>query len=288
MNIKNRISAFCLVVSSALVMSSYAQSTGSIKVTLKGEVKERPQSSQLLLVKQSADPRINVVYISINDGKFEYILNCEHEEQYELVFYDEFIQGNMRPISFFSEDGVINFTLYSIEQFEKNIVEGGKLNREYWDYFTKLSSMNNAVFIAFNAYLEDNYCEVLKKHGVLEKCFGEKFEILTQDGIDVSQALNEISDSTFQEISRLHLQHIKESTPIVGYSILLSNVNTLINRNRIFQEFNDISLYADLYQTVFAPKFPDHPYTERIKNLFAGSSIENHNESFTISKDASR
>ena len=56
MNIRNRISVFCLVVSSILVMSSYAQSTGYISVTLKGEVNDRPQSSQLILLKQNENP----------------------------------------------------------------------------------------------------------------------------------------------------------------------------------------------------------------------------------------
>ena len=289
MNIRNRIIALCLGISSMLVMSSYAQSPGSIMVTLKGEVKDQPQSSQLLLIKQSADPRINVVYIPINDGKFEYIFNCEHEELYYLDFYDDFVQRSMRRrVSFFSEHGVVNFILYPNDQSEKNVVEGGKLNREYWNYFSKMLSMNNAVFNAFNAYLEDNYSEALNKHGALEKDFSEKLKILNQEGIDVSQALDAISDSTDQEMSRWQLQYIKESTPIVGYSILFSTVNTLVNRNRIFQESNDISLYADLYQTLFAPKFPDHPYLERMQYLFAGSSIKKHNERVTIPEDASR
>jgi len=288
MKIKNRISAFCLVVSSIFVMSSYAQSTGSIKVTLKGEVKERPQSNQLVLEKLSADPRINVVYIPIKDGKFEYILNCEHEEQYQLVFYDEFLQGSMKPVAFFSEHGVINFTLYPTDQFDKNIVEGGKLNREYWDYYTKFSSMNSEVLNAFNAYLEDNYSEALNKHGALEKGFGEKLKILNQEGIDVSQSLDAISELPYQEMSSWHLQHIKESTPIVGYSILLSSVRTLVNRNRIFHETNDISQYTDMYKTVFAPEFLSHPYTDCMQNLFASSSINMHNERVPISEDASR
>ena len=274
MNFRNRISAFCLVVSSLFVMSSYAQSIGSISVTLKGEVKDRPQSSLLILVKQGEDLRINAVHIPINDGKFEYILNCEHEEQYDFVFQDEFEKGMWRPVSFFSEQGVINFTLHPTNQFDKNIVEGGKVNREFWDYYSKILNAGNAVMNAYNAYLVENYSKALKKHGALEKDFNEKLKLLNQDGIDVSQALRAISESTSQEMSRWQLQFIKENPNIVGYSVLLSNTSNLVQRNQVFQETNDISSYVDLYQTIFAPKFPNHPYTERMQNLFAGSSIQ--------------
>ena len=273
MNIKNRINTLCLIVSSMLAISGCT--TGSIiKSTLKGEVIDRPQSSQLLLLKQGEDPRINAVYIPINDGKFEYILNCEHEEQYELIFYDEFEQGSMRTVPFFSEHGVINFTLNQTDQFNKNIVKGGKLNTEYWNYFSKVLNMSNAVMNAYNAYLVDNYSEILNKHGALNKEFTEKLKLLNQDGINVSSALKVISDSIYKDLSIWQLQYIRENSTIVGYSILLSTVGSLVQRNRIFQETNDISPYADLYQTVFAPKFPYHPYTERMENLFAGSSIK--------------
>ena len=247
---------------------------GNIKSTLKGVVKDRPQSRRLLLLKQGEDPRINAVDIPIKGGKFEYILNCEYEEQYDLIFYDEFEQGSFRPVSFFSEHGVINFTLHPTDQFDKNIVEGGKLNKEYWDYFSKVLNTSKAVLDAYNAYLVDNYSEVLKKHGALEKDFNEKIKQLSKEGINVSQALKAISETTSQEMSQWQLQYIKENPTIVGYSILFSRASSLVQGNRFLQETNDISPYVDLYQTVFAPKFSDHPYTERMQNLFAGSSIK--------------
>ena len=168
---------FCKMVISCtlflnLILPLGAQNdVGNIKCTLKGDVIDRPQSSQLLLLKQGEDPRINAVYIPINDGKFEYILNCEHEEQYELIFKDEFERGYMTPIQFFSEHNVINFTLHSTDdnRFDKNIVKGGNLNREYSDYFSHVSNMGNAVMSAYNKYLNDNYSEALNKYGLLNK-----------------------------------------------------------------------------------------------------------------------
>jgi hypothetical protein len=212
---------------------------GNIKSTLKGVVKDRPQSRRLLLLKQGEDPRINAVDIPIKGGKFEYILNCEHEEQYELIFYDEFEQGAFRPVSFFSEHGVINFTLHPTDQYDKNIVEGGKLNKEYWDYFSKVLNTSKAVLDAYNAYLVDNYSEVLKKHGALEKDFNEKIKQLSKEGINVSQALKAISETTSQEMSQWQLQYIKENPTIAekGFLTYLSEVEEA-NLSDTFGEYN--------------------------------------------------
>ena len=269
---KSSISTLCLLVSSILVISGCT--TGAIKCTLKGEVMDRPQSSRVILYKQSEDPRIHAIDIPIVNGKFEYVLNCEHEERYELVFNDDFESGSFMPVSFFSERGVINFVLYPTDRFNENKINGGKLTREYWDYFSKVLNVNKAVENAFNAYLEDNYSEILNKHGALKKDFNEKLRLLNKDGINVSSALKSISDSTYREFDIWQLQYIKENSTIVGYSILLSTAGSLVQRNRIFQETNDISPYADLYRTIYAPKFPDHPYSEQMEDLFAGSSIK--------------
>ena len=285
MNTINRINKLFLIVSSALVISCFNQPTGSIKCTLKGEVKDRPQSSHLLMCKQGEDPRIHGIKIPIVNGKFEYILNCEHEERYELVFDDEFASGSMRVISFFSERDVINFTLHPTGQFNENKIEGGKLTREYWDYLTPIINRYDAIEKEFLAkskqYLEDNFGEVLNKHETLEDDLRAKVEQLGKSGVDIEpviQVITEMEQSLYQEanqeIKLLTLQYIREHPSIAGYSILVTEASSIVQRNRLFQEINDILPYTNLYQTVFAPKFPDHPYSEQMENLLAGSSIK--------------
>ena len=286
MNIKNRIRTLFLAVSSMLVLSSCTQSTVPIKCTLRGVVIDRPQSSQLLLLKQGDDPRINAVYIPINDGKFEYVLNCEHEEQYEIIFNDEFERGgSVRLVKFFSERGVINFTLYPEDRFIENIVEGGKLTKEYRNYLIPILKKYEAIEKEFLAkskqYFEENFGEVLNKNERLEDDLRSKVEQLGKEGVDIKpviQVITEMEQSLYkeanQEIKLLTLQFIKEHPTIAGYSVLISEVNSMLQRNRLYQETNDISPYADLYQTVFASKFPNHPYSERMQNLFAGASIK--------------
>lgn len=283
MEIKSSIITLCLVVASMLVLSGYT--TDSKKCTLKGEVIDRPQSSHFILYKQNEDPRIHGIDIPIVNGKFEYVLNCEHIERYELAFNDEYESGSWRPMSFFSEHGVINFKLHPKDRFNENKIEGGKLTREYWDYLNPILNKDEAVEKEFltksKQYLEDNFGEVLSEHETLEDDIRAKVEQLSKNGVDIEpviKAITEMEQSLYQEanqaINLLKLQYIKEHPTIAGYSVLVAEASSKVQRNRIFQETNDISPYAELYQTVFAPKFPDHPYSEKMENLFAGSSIK--------------
>ena len=247
MNIRYRIRAFCLIVSSLLVMSSYSQSAGSINVRLRGEIIDRPQSSRLLLKKEGEDPRsIEVISIPIVNGKFEYDLNCDHEELYELVFYDEFQRGIWRSVEFFSEHGIINFTLHPDDRFEMNKVEGGKNNREYRDYYSIGS----------------------KKEETITNELMAKIEEATKEGLNVDSIAEALQYSAFQEMLRWQLQYIREHPTIVGYGILMS-----ATRNVLQTPF-DISPYAEAYQTIFAPRYPDHPYSEQMQTLFTGLSIK--------------
>ncbi|HOF21144.1 MAG TPA: TlpA disulfide reductase family protein [Bacteroidales bacterium] len=283
MNVKNSISIFFLVAACVLVISCCT--TEAIKCTLKGEVADRPQTNQIILYKQSEDPRIHGIVIPIVNGKFEYVLNCEHVEQYQFVFDDDLEQGSFRPVSFFSERGAIKFTLYPNDRYNENKVEGGKLTRDYWDYLTpilmKYESVKNEFIAESIKYLENNYGEVERKHEMPEDDIRAKVEQLGKDGVDINpvmQAITELQQSLYskanRETERQALQYITEHPNIAGYSILLSETSSMIQGNQISRENNDISPYADLYRTVFAPRFPDHPYTAHMETLFAGSSIK--------------
>ena len=199
-----------------------------------------------MLKKQGEDPRIHGVQIPIIDGKFDFILECDHEELYELVFYDEFERGAFRPIPFFSEKGVINFTLHPTEQFDKNKVEGGKLNKEYSEYYSKLFG----------------------KHTEIGNELKAKIEQLSKDGVDVSTAARTLQEAAYKKLFDWQIQYVRENPSIVGYGILVSGTR------EVLQSPFDVSPYNDAYQTIFAPKFPDHPYTAQMIDLLTGSSLK--------------
>jgi thiol-disulfide isomerase/thioredoxin len=217
MKIKIVINVLCLTFTSILV-SGYnnqePQSTNSIKCILKGEVIDRPQSSQILLMKSGENPRVNGVLIPINNGRFEYELTCSHEELYQLIFYDEVQRGEWGIVRFISEESVVNFKLHPIDKIDKNIIDGGKLTKEYIDY------------------------------------------------------VHEFGEIAYESRLNWQLQYIREHPNIVGYSILVLSTRLAIS------DKNDISSHSVMYEAIFAPKYPDHPYTERMINMFTDSSLK--------------
>ena len=221
---KNFITTFCLLV---LTISNIT--AGSIITTLKGEVIDRPQSRHVMLGKRFECLESRGIEIPIVNGKFEHILNSEHEEEYWLVFSDEWEDGAFIPIRFFSESATIYFTLYPKDRaFEENKIEGGKLSMEFWDYNNRMRNISNEVY------------------AILEQISEEIWD--------------SIRDICHKKMFQLRLQYIKENPTLVGYSILLSEVWHA-------EKTDDISSQVDLYRTVFAPKFPNHPYTEQIERL---------------------
>ena len=259
MNIKNRIKTLCLIVSSILIISSCnyqkPQSTGSINCTLKGEVINRPKSKRLLLLKKGEDPRIKgELLIPIKKGKFEYMLNCDHEELYELIFEDEWRKGSWRFVEFISEQGFVNFTLHTMEQGDMNIVEGGPINKEYLDYKNEASNKNKE--LEPNRWALEKYKQQINKDGVFNS---DTYPLYLQ-------MLRE--DSTYQEWLLWKLEYAREHPTTVGYGILVSET-----RNEL-KTINDFAPYADVYQTIFAPKYPDHPYTAKMIDLLTGSSLK--------------
>jgi len=106
------------------------KSTAAIHCIIKGEVIGRPQSSRLVLLKQGDTSTTSGIYIPIRNGKFEYELNCDNQEVYELNFYKEYSQS----LTFFSEQGTVFCKLYPEDQYYKDIAEGGVLNRKYNQY----------------------------------------------------------------------------------------------------------------------------------------------------------
>ena len=256
MNIKNFISKLCLVVSSIFV--TFGCSTGTVECTIKGEVIDRPESKQLILKKQGEDLRIHGVQIPIVDGKFEYFLNCDHEELYELVFYDEFVQGAYKPIAFFSEQGIINFTLHPSDEFKKNIVKGGKLNSKYIDYKNEILQKANE--LEPSKSVDEKVKQQINKDGQLnEDTYPLYLQICRED-------------SLYQEWIRWKLQYIREHSDVAGYSILVSEAR------REKDKIHDFSQFAEIFQTIFAYKYPNHPYTEKMINMLTGSSLKSGNK----------
>lgn len=129
------------------------------KCTLKGSVVDR-KSKELLLLKATEDTRNIGTTIPIVDGNFEYDFIDKNSEAYQLVFKDELDKGIWKPIIFFPEECMVNFTLYPAEKAEKNQVRGGALNAEHHEFQQSIS----AKFIPLAKEIESKM-KLLKQSG---------------------------------------------------------------------------------------------------------------------------
>lgn len=93
-----------------------------------------------MLMKAYEDPRFAETYIPIADSIFSYELNVSNTEAYLLVFEDKFKTGGFRLIKIFPDNGTIKLTLYPMEEFDKNTIKGGRLNKQFKKFNTKFEN----------------------------------------------------------------------------------------------------------------------------------------------------
>ena len=81
--IKKIVAGFAVFLLSLLPLAAQ-NDVGSIKCTIKGVVIDRPQSSELRLLKNGEDLHSSEgISIPIHNGEFEYTFYCNQEELYQ-------------------------------------------------------------------------------------------------------------------------------------------------------------------------------------------------------------
>ena len=252
------------------------KSIAPIHCLIKGEVIDRPQSSRLILIKTGEDARISAKYITIRNGKFEYELDCNDLQAYDLIFYDEHLNGAWRPITFFAELGIVSFKLFPMDTFFKNVIEGGKLNGEYTQHLANRDSL-----FQFKARMEQEnnlksnnkyYSEVamsLRKQGqaTKDKQILDSLQILVSKLYDSgevytpeAQEMNKRSEEMYLKSRAWELKYIQENKSLVGYYLLINRMKDALGN---FKE--DIPECIESYNSMYAKKYPKHPFTEQMK-----------------------
>jgi hypothetical protein len=120
--IKPILLSLLLVITSTIAHSQ-------TKCVITGTVIGR-NSQRLLLIKKTQELK-NATPIPIIDNRFDFTIIYTDPEAYELTFEDELDAGAWRPITFFPYNGTVNFALHPIDDWNKNVVLGGELNKEY-------------------------------------------------------------------------------------------------------------------------------------------------------------
>jgi len=253
--------------------------TKEVSCTLKGRIHDR-SSDTLILIRATDDPRFNQVFIPIRDSTFEFTIKISHPEAYELIFKEELDRGSWRPILFVAEKGEIDFELYGNP--DENKITGKDLNntlneynRQFLDTFRpKMYPLNdsmNALFERNEYYSEE--MEMLRSELTEAKdnesriALRNRMAELQSSGKDLSQEAKEITrhgDSIRAEATRWRYSYIRENPSIVSYYFLLNDLRYLESGQTSIQEIKN--LYP-----VFAGRYPEHPYTEIVKNMLEGN-----------------
>lgn len=202
---------------------------------LKGQVIDR-NSKTLILKKKTEDLRYSGTEIPIDSsGNFTYNMNFQFIEAYELIFKDELNNGAWRPIMFFPDGDTIKFTLYPMQEAEKNRIVGSKLSLE-----------------------ENMYNETIKKKFYDKYVYwNQKLDSLRNIDETDSDYYAQASDSVksiMEAVPLFELQYLKNKTNLYGYSKLLETLK--IEKDRRLLAIDTLKEYSNLFQQ----KFPNHPY----------------------------
>ena len=83
---------------------------------LAGKMANRPQTSRLILIESNKNTRGTPwISIPVRNGVFEYDFYTDHEKAYELICWDDLLNGCWYPVTFFAENGTVSFTISAID-----------------------------------------------------------------------------------------------------------------------------------------------------------------------------
>jgi len=262
-----------LVICFGLIISACTQKEKTCVIT--GKVINRPQSTHLRLSKSFVDLRSKTaVLIPIVDNTFTHEIKFKDIEAFSLVFEDEFIKGAMRPITFFATNDTVSMTLFPVEEYEKNSINGGIENQQFIEHekkkmdeiIDKTKPINDSLHALqrtnkFHSQIMKDLFEKLKNTEKQE----DKFKMYNQinelyksrEGLSpAARKLSAQNDSIMKIIQDKELEFIRNNISIsTYYSLIQAILNT--------EYFPDIFNFDELnvLQVRYAAKFKNHPYT---------------------------
>lgn len=258
--------------------SSIAQTT----VTLKGKVVGRDSKSIIIIPRTTSIRSEDKPIIKIVNNEFSYTFTPKHLEAYELVFEDEYDKGAWRPVIIFPDTSLIELDLNDMENADKNLIKGGKINRDYSVYMAmeknryqatrdRLSKQIRALEEA-NNYRSKEHAELMaslkKAKDQTEKLplFQQREELqktgrdLTPDGLKIRAS----NDSLTKDVVKWKYKYIKENPSISNYFLIYNDVQYQAKNNR------DLAMLIDEVYKQYAITFPDHWYTKVVGDAIGG------------------
>ena len=250
----------------------------NVHCRLSGTVPHSPQSSRLVLIPAGGDTRsASWLSIPVKNGKFEYDLYTDCEEAYEIFIWNDMVNGSWRPVTFFAENGPVNFTLHPVtnDSLGNHIETQNPLTKEW----LRLTVESRTIFSLEecqrqrealekeNNFFSKAYLNTRKEiskaaeHNDLPKLDSliQQSERLKKEG----KAYTEAAKALLEKVNRIKrereawmLSQVKENPTIAGLYLLKQRI---MSRDTLH-----VSSYKEAFQSVYAKRFPRHPYSQQI------------------------
>ncbi|HJR99851.1 MAG TPA: TlpA disulfide reductase family protein [Flavobacterium sp.] len=254
----------------------------NVNCKLKGKINSG-KSTYLMLVTEKDNPFKSGVKIPITDGYFEYDLKTAFSEKYTLILGEELENAMFRPISFFAEDGAVEFNLFTGEDFDKNTISGGDLTNKMLAYKNEQKKVFEPIAKPFNEEL-DSLWESKKYFSeavntIMDKIKGHEKDLELNELYRLRDELLETENgytsrawflkSKMDSIQRIkfdwEVKYVKTNQDIFSYSLLLNNVRWYKQNKKT----TDLNVLSNVFE-IYSKKYPLHPYTKQINEILEG------------------
>lgn len=233
-----------------------------------------PNCKSVFLFKIQEDISEQGLEIPVKDSLINYQIKIENPEGYNLFLQ----KGGGRAMPIFLEASEINLTIYGENEFDKNEIHGGKLNKQYAQYkISRENFIDNEIkpsYMSLRDSLDllkntDNYySDSMKTINNLIEITTDREEkrklkkigwALQESNLYYSKAAQSLvkkQKDLSNEASDWEFEYYKENPSIVSYFFLLNNIY-------YSSGINEVKTKEAL--KVLIQNNPNHPYTDHAR-----------------------
>lgn len=270
-----------LFICTVLIFSCKTE-TKITTTVLKGKVIDRDYSSFLHLIKKNGDYRIDYIQIPIIKGEFNYVLEPDEIQQYQISFKDELDKGSWIGVEFFNDADTIKFILHPRDDYNLNKIIGGRLNNKAAIYRENGNVLFSNEVESYNSKIDslykikqwnskevtEIYSKISKeKDRIKQRKFYETIEKIRNEKKDLTPVARSIKnkiDAILIDYKNWEANLIMTDKTLFGYSLLMDKLYS-----NSYDPTFDISVVEKELKN-YQIKFKNHPYTFTSKNLIEG------------------
>ncbi|HMR18808.1 MAG TPA: DUF4369 domain-containing protein, partial [Sphingobacterium sp.] len=236
---RTTITLFLLTIVSTVFIHAQAQQN---HCRISGIVKDTTVR-YILLQKVGQDLRHDdILKIPVEQGRFQHEITFEKPEAITLYTNHIIDKSAGRYSDLFFEAGNIRITIFTQDQFDDNIIEGGPLNQEYQKlqkelkskYITPMNAIQDSMKVLYAAdkLLSDSMKELIKRFN--ENPSGEEklllFNIrdsLRNHDLDMTaegKALDKRGKGLLNSLLKDRISYMKNNSSIVAYKLFLDDI----------------------------------------------------------------